>query len=810
MKDILKLIYFFLIFAVANNLYAQKIDGGTLEKLSALRMPAEYKTPTGKILGEKAERIKSGDPVWFVFSDKENNKTYSDKNCTQEMGTVAFLETFVVAQETDEAVRLVAYDGADVPWEIKGGKANFKKSAYDKGWIRKKNLLLWQNCLIDEDTKYSKKAISVKKLPESGDYTELLKMGVLDIYNSSKKAKENLLDKDIRLFQYLFVFKEDKENNMYLLSKAISTYPGSVSNDVIGWVSINQLHLWNNAMCLRTNLSPEAIQERKDKKIDVKFFKTFDEAKKFRDAGAGDNLMFLYSDIADENIKDNPYYYGFPIIDSTKDRNIYKTGYITDTKSKNNKTVFRSREQATYNQNYENSARQKQKINIVFVLDGNSRDYIKSVARAIMDNPTIGSERTRSDFRLGSIIYNDPTCGEEASKKIAFTSNKESFVDMLNKEGLKQPCPMNKNGTPMYEALKQACAMFNDERTTNIIILAGSATDKDKSKRADVLQSLISKQVMMHIYQITNLDGVIFDDFLRDGKYFLEKASGAIDDQQFKSLIDKKTVQKSKLELNGNDFLLVNSAIPGAMYSKDKGQSFTVADINKRLKKLFTDVNEKLLSVINRYDENTVGTRTSSNIDDEEKKRLILMFKSMDVPDDICEKLANENNFQLFIQAFAPLGSTKLKNQLLIRTLFLSSKEFDRLVDSFDKLKDGAAQDQRTGMINAYKDIITAYKGGNVDAKKLDNFSPNEFMKLVTSLPPNNNPLFKKSLNDLNNPKKTSDDDIDKLKKVFITMGNGLKKLKKLPIYKMEQDDETFYWVPEVTFQIPPDLFDIK
>ncbi len=806
MKSTLYLIFLFL--ASPFTILAQSIEGGNIKGKTAIRIPADYKTPNGDILNAKAERSKSGDPIWFVFSDRENNKTYSDKNCTQELGTINFLEAFIVAQETDDAVRLIAYDGAELPFEIKGGKAIFKSTAYEKGWIKKKYLLLWQNCLVDKSTKYSIKAISVKKVPDNGDYSALLKKGVLDIYNNPKFSKETLLEKDVRLFQYFFVYKEDKENGAFLLSKTISTYTGSATVDILGWVSVNQLHLWNNAMCLRTNLDLKAIAERKEKNIDVKFFKTFEDAKKFSNEGsAANNLLFLYSDPSDENIKDNPYFYGFPIIDSTKDRNIYKTGYITDTKSKFNKTVFKARDQAGYNKLYETGARQRLKINIVFVLDGSSREHIKITARAIMDNPFIGnSERSRSDFRLGAIVFNDPGCGVEPFKKISLTANKESFVSILNSEGNKPPCPINKkNGSQIFEALKTACSMFNDENTTNIIVFSGSASSIDKSEKEQVLQALINKQAMMHVYQISNSGENIFDDYIRDFKYLLENSSNAID-EKLNYHLTKKTIQRARLEELDNDYVLVNSAIPGALYTKDKGQVFSVAEINKKLKRLFSEINDKVQTFLSLYDETTIGTRSASDFTDEDRKRLLLMLKNLDIPDNVSEKLVNENNFQLFIQAYAPLKTPKLTEQLLIRNLFLSNREFQRMTEVFDKLREGSSESQRTGLINAYKDIITVYKGGNVDAKKLDKFSSNDFLKLITSLPPNNNPLFKKTINDLEDSKKTSDEDIEKLKKVFINMGLELKKLSKNPMYKMDQDDETFYWVPENIFHIRTDL----
>ncbi len=783
---------------------AQKVQGSTLEGLQAIRKPVDYKTPKGGLLGsEDVNRVSSGEPVWFVYSDRENNKTYLDKNCTQESGmTLNFLQACVVAEDKGDALRIIEYDGADRQWEEKKGKAYLKKTANDKGWIKKKNILMWDNCLVDSATQYSTKAISVKKIPASGDINSLIKSGVLDLYNVPKKNSENLLDLDIRLFQYLFVFKE--ENGMYLLSKTINTYPGSVGSDIIGWASQEQLHIWDNAMCLRSNFEQSAIEERASKKIDVKFFSTFEAAKKFRDGGASENtLPFLYSDPTEDNVKDNPYFYGFPIVSTTKDPSIYKTGYVTDTKSKEGKTIFKARDQAGYNQEYEELSKQKTKINIVFVLDGNSREYMKTMSKALMDNTIIGTERTRNDFRFGAIIYN-AACDEPIVKK-QFNNNKSDFAEMLVKEGMKPVCPSFSadNGAPIYSALKQATAMFSDSKATNILIVTGSVSDKDKSLKNELIQSFAAKQVKMHYYQLINADKPLYDDYQRDAKMFLEKTAETIDSKFFKADIEKGKRKKAKLEPRGDDFVLANSGVPGAFYSKDQGETFSAADLTKRLKKLLFDIDQNLTVLLSRYEENTVGKRQSTQSDEEEIKQLMLLFKGGDAAPEIIEKLASENNFQLFIEAYAPLTSTKLNSQLMNRTLFLSSREFGRLEDAFNKLKTStSAVNDRQGIVDTYKDLITTYKGGNVDAKTLVRFTTDDFMSLVTSLPPNNNPLLKKSLKELEDPKKTKDDYIEKLKKNFVKMSESLKQLKRDPRYRMEQDDETFYWVPEKTFHI--------
>ena len=79
----------------------------------------------------------------------------------------------------------------------------------------------------------------------------------------------------------------------------------------------------------------------------------------------------------------------------------------------------------------------------------------------------------------------------------------------------------------------------------------------------------------------------------------------------------------------------------------------------------------------------------------------------------------------------------------------------------------------------------------------------NDFMKLVTGLSGiSQNPLFKKSLVDIENPKKTSDDEIAKLKTAFFNINKQLKEVKKNKSYLLVQDDGLFYWIPEKVFHV--------
>ncbi len=787
---------------------SQKPEGDAIQKLTAVKMAEAYKSPDGTILNAKAPKQKGGEPIWVVFSDRDQNQTYLDKNCTKPFNKINFMQAFIVAQETDNQIRLVYYDPSNSPFEErKKGEVGFKPTAEDYGWIPKKNMLLWSVAMVDDSTHYSKKAISVKKIDKVAGLKGLISKGILDLYNYPVAKEEFDNKRDIRLFQYLFILKEDKESKMVLLSKSNRTNTSNANEDVMGWASTDKVHVWDNALCLRINFEPAAIEERNEKKIEVQFFSKAEEARSYKDGNKPKALPFVYNELGN-NENENPYYYGFPIIDVVgKDNTIYKTGYVTNTVDKNGSNVFTASRQAKYNELYEDLQKKKENINIVFVLDGSNRNFFKTINVVINDNALIGSTQTRNKYKLGAVIYNDTKAGDDEKFKVLnLGSNKEDFMDRLRSQVDKVPAvPVNRdaNGAPIYEALKKACNLFPSQKSTNIIIMTGSTTDPDKSMKPEALSQMIAKQVNMYFYQLINKNGSLYDQYIQDCRYFLKETAKAIDNKFLKEKIASNEVKECELFCPDESCVLKNSGVPGAFFSKDAGESFKPDEILRKTKKMLKDIEDNLNSIISMYDQKTINVgKAAVEIDEEQRKQFIIMLKEAGIKEQDIEIMAKQDNFQLFIEGYTTLVNTKLSHDLLTRTLFMNRKEFQKLSDSFEDLnQSNIASTQRDNLVNTYKEIILQYKGG-VDSKQLEGYDLNYFMSLVTSLPKTNNKLFNRTLADLKNIKKTPDEVIQKLKDNFYRINKRLKDLEKNKEYILEQDDETFYWVPETVFHI--------
>jgi hypothetical protein len=809
-----KLYYFKNIFYAINLItvttFAQgRVEGDPIAKMSPLKLPKIYEQPTGKI-NKKGEERSKNPGNWIVFSDREDNKTYSDKNCTKEYSSINFMQALMVADETDNEVRVVEYDPSDMPYQTEGKKPLFKTNAVEKGWIKKSKLLLWSLSMVNDTTKYSMKAIAVKKLGDNQEVTNLINKGrVLDLYDVPMVDKKYQNNRDSKLFEYLFILKEDKDSKMLLLSRRNKTNASNSKQDVLGWVPNTQVHKWDNALCLRINFADASVNERKDKGIEAQFFKTKDGARKFKSGQKVIGLPFEYGS-ADKIEPDNPYYYGFPIIEDAKDDAvIFKTGYVTNTIDKNNKSIFNNYEKATFDQKFETLKKQKEKVNIIFAIDVMAlKNFSKAIKDFVKNSQFFrADDQTTNKYQVGAIIYNDVDASDEDKFwKIPLTNDATDFCDRIDRFIPKiSVAERTKEGSPLFEAIANACDNFSKDRT-NIIILAGLTKGTDTKFKNSALDKLVDKQVKMSLFQVANKGGNMYDGFILDAKWLLQNSADKIDLNYTKKIQKSESFKvKSKLEpINENKFVLKYSVIPGEINTKDEGTEYMLSKLTKEFNDFIRMQEENLNNYLNSYKENTITGRKEELNENkvEQQKQLAAMLNDAGISADAIDKLSEQENFQLFISAYTSIENKNLTNQLLLRTLFMQKREFERLQESFDLIADASSTDaQRTAVTAAFQQIIFSYKGV-MDPKEVANFTADDIFKLITSLPKTNNDLFKLSLKKLRDIKETPDESIRKLSQDFNNISRALKEVKKNKIYHYDTDDETFYWVPENVFRI--------
>jgi hypothetical protein len=174
------------------------------------KMPLKYETPyPGMSTSVTTER---GENIWYVIAAKDNIPVYSDQSCQMQKGTERFLQYFAVWQEDDDAVRLVKNRGTATLTE----NYKFNSNALDVGWVKKKDLVLWNRYLAID--KVPVRAI-IRKTPDNRTLPSNMPGFNKHIADSS--------------FDIYFVWKQ--EPDAWLLSITDLVHGNLTNNDVF-WV----------------------------------------------------------------------------------------------------------------------------------------------------------------------------------------------------------------------------------------------------------------------------------------------------------------------------------------------------------------------------------------------------------------------------------------------------------------------------------------------------------------------------------------------------------------------------------------------
>lgn len=787
-----------------------------LEGKKTLRPPAIYSKPIGTI-GKTAERRDDKEKYWLVFSDRENNSYYPDQNLTpgKELGKLDFLEACFVSQETDLAVKLVRAQLDPPSIDTKEKNAVFTKTAVELGWVDKSKLLLWKYSLIDPKSNYSEKAVTVTKLEQITNLSSYLRDGLIDLYNTPKKTSNAKANSELKMFQYLFIYK--KENNMYLVGKNNQVNHGDVTDVILGWTPKEQVYYWENALCLRVNFDQNEEETRKKLNIPVSFFQNPEDAKKFQN---GDKkvtgLPFKYQDpTLEENRKDNPYLYGYPILskDNELESGIYKTGYITNTIDNKGNSIFNVLDQAVLDQKNASGEDDFEHVNMFFVFDGSNRSMLATFASTIEANAALGSDKKENNnkYSWNGLIYNSNNCDQPIELlETTFTNDKEDFINSLriaSQKTLTPPCIINRDqdGSPLFDAIVKACNSFPKATNSNVLIITGTSTDKDKSKITEVQNAMIKKSVNTFFVQLHDGNGSLYDNYKTDIKNLVIGTSLSIDNNAMKGFTgtDKK-FDSANWKQYGESYNLINSAILGTFYSRDN-KPFTSKELGKYFGDFLRKNDNRISEAKNRYkNTNKVDAIAPKSSEDQSSDKTFYYYlkNNCKMTDEEIRKMNDKNNYQLFIEAYTTISHNGLKEPFFNKSLFLSKDEFDRLMISLQKLSYGSlsTEEKRTKILDAYKQIIINYKGGYVDDKD-NNMSLQSFWDLITGMP-SKNPLFKNyTIMDVQDERHVKNEQLDLISGGFNTIYKRLKAIKSGKNYsKIDIGDQEFYWVTEDTF----------
>ena len=248
-------------------------------QLKILERPIKYKQPIDDVdlLPSPAEgriRLKK----WFVFSDRENNQTFTTSGGTQPKKLLHFMEDFFVVEEIGEFVHLVKDSAPALDLSI-------SSAAQDYGWIDKKNLLLWTHCLVTAKSRISKKGMILNTI----EHLQGEDKGKPDVVDFLLEPRENgkSSGQHSGLFEIFFVLKTT--DKYYLLAKNERMQEAKEEDRrsiVVGWAPKNRVTPWDHRKAIEPNWDKVSADERRNGKRAVILYDEL-AARKYRD---GENL----------------------------------------------------------------------------------------------------------------------------------------------------------------------------------------------------------------------------------------------------------------------------------------------------------------------------------------------------------------------------------------------------------------------------------------------------------------------------------------------------------------------------------------
>lgn len=278
-------------------------------------IPINYKLPLEEAGDEVVIRQINGS-VWKVYSDKNNNITYSTSKQEQTKYKIHYMESFYVVNEENNFLHLIADNKFDED------KNQFSLQAKDMGWISKEELLLWDHCLVVKNGEgyADKKIIFGNNSLDENSFANNL--GVTTYSDAELNEKS---DKKLHFNEIYFAFKKTEKSVLVGNYKRIGENPKEV---IVGWVPIEYCYFWDTKEALEPNWETSAASERISFQIKSSLFSTATSAEEHSEnSNSSLNTLLWNNDTYDNRKKAN--WIRFPIVEYLRDNtNVVKVQLI--------------------------------------------------------------------------------------------------------------------------------------------------------------------------------------------------------------------------------------------------------------------------------------------------------------------------------------------------------------------------------------------------------------------------------------------------------------------------------------------------
>lgn len=762
--------------SVCISLYSQRSYTTILEQ------PAKYQKPTHPPDYSPAEN-RMPSLRWKVYSDRDNNQTFTTAGGTQPMKTLHYMQDFYVVDEQGEYVRIFK-DPSPV------GLLGLSPNAEDFGWIHKSKLILWRNCLFSEDGRIPRKGMILNTIrhlrnPQGNPDIVMFRNGPSLNYDTTGHRSN--------LFQFFFVLKQ--EGDWILLMKENKITEVHQSEVVVGWAPFSRVTLWDHRKAIEPNWEPQAVSERRYRQI-AKVFDSMDAALEYRDGKTVSPNKVLWDR---DPFEKRPIgeWRRFPIIGRSAP-GILKVGAMGAIYSGNE--VFDQSTIAMLQKRLDDLIAYKRNVNIVFVIDGSTsmKPYFSSVAQAIKSTmPKLASRGTRNKFKFGAVIYRDYDEGQRLTQVMPLHSNYDRVATFLDPNEARDENDKDTPEAVFYGLLKALRATGLNPKETNILMLIGDAGNHSRRDPSQVdptmiIQNLVELDCHLLAFQVHHQSHPSYDDFISQLTSIVQKAAETRYSQVEKTLGSNR-FPPPQIHSDHPEYRLEHGVYVGAIYGIQEGKELNPTRLTSELSDALSRMDILVDSIVETLKKVIDGSKLEiGNL----APGIISLLERVGIQQRDMEILMKDK-YQIFVEGHAPLRVRLQKEPLYKQVLFLSREELGDMVRTLRELS--VAVDEREKLQEAWKVILKTYIGNlkEEDLKK----TLQEIQEMVWGLPGTNDFLEKVRLIEITDPRVFPDHELRRYVNRINERAGELTRIFNMDAtqfpYGFRSNEVPYYWIDE-------------
>lgn len=777
----------------------------------ALDLPVKYAlSPTMEISYEATEDVRATN--WEVFSDRDNNTTFTDATGTTPAKTLNFLDKFYVGEEKGEYIRLIKDKNISFSGE-------FSTYAEDFGWIKKQDMLLWQRCYVT-DRNIDKKAMllntvaTLQNAPVNVEKSDK----IVKFYTNPDLTTESA--EQSHLFQVFYIFKfSEKSVLLGRISKVMDNT--QIKTIILGWAPIDRIAFWDHSIAIEPNWEEEAANERQSTGLTARVFRDQPAAKNY---AMGENVQgaFWNADpLQKRNIGD---WRRFPVL--KRSGKLLRTGIMGEIASVKGATM-KAEDNADIQRYYNTTRKAKRTINIIFVIDGTSsmQPYFASVSKALAKSMDHMNEKYRANnMQFAAVVYRDMAEGNRLTEVRPLTNDYKDISMFLSQVDAKD---YNDKDAPeaVYYGLKTALRQSGIKNgETNVMVLIGDAgnhhrMDESTVELNDLTYLLEENECHMLTIQVANKNEPTYDEFVNQSKFMIQQVATNRYNQN-------RTVARGRVELprptfsnaEPSVFKLENAALIGRIVAAKPGESISGDRLANEVENIVFLANNYTNTFINTLDNIVMDGRDLQTAVDKANSfatepeqdaatqkyvssytpAVLDYLRKLNIPDNRLN-LVLEQKFQFYMTGWTTLEVDGLKHPLFKSVLFLTRFELGELLNDFDDLMIVTnAADQRQAMKEAWIGLLQKHIG-NVEVSELEEKTMEEISEMVFGLPSTSELLANVKLKNITDPAAFDDRNFQNLVAQIERKQRQLDRIfnKDNYEYSFSSNDVMYYWIEE-------------